>query len=119
MEFEILDSNGNVENAIVADLDYMHAFYSGRFRPRFDQSFVISKSGFINRFTVEEWESISTSTDPVVIEVAKAIEKLEGPIYLKDWFPRAILESLTSKNLLSLERMKSILETQVNFTESV
>lgn len=117
MEFEILDSDGNVQNVIVADINYMEAFYSGRYRQLVDQLYDITKQGFINRFTTEEWNTISSSTDPIIIGIVYDIENINKSLNLRRSFVKDALQILVNKNLLTSERMSVILETPVDFLE--
>lgn len=119
MEFDVLDSEGNIINSIIADIGYMEAFYPNRYCMRVDPNFLISKSGFINRFSVEEWQAISTSTDAIVVAVFNAIQDVSEQINLKQSFAKNILQVLVNKNLLTTERMNAILETPVEFLEKM
>ncbi len=115
MEFEILDSNGNVENVIVADLDYMHAFYSGRFREKQSDK-LISKEGLLNRFTVEEWNTIKESTDPNVVYITSFIES-NRVIDLYSTYTKDMMQALVNKNLLTIERKEVILSGNIDLIE--
>jgi hypothetical protein len=116
--YEILNSEGVVENVIEADEGYMGTFYSGRYRKAYDpfefpKETSVTKNGFMNRFTAEEWDAINNSTNGNV-ERFKRKTSLELMFNLASDETKMDLEMLVAEGVLTEERKQVILTTPLN-----
>ena len=125
MLYEIIDENDEVENTIVASLEFVENNYPGRYREKVEESTSepledrhITRLAFLSRFTDEEAVTIDLASIGATVEAAsmrRYMSKVNAAnfIDLSREDTRAGVIALESAGLLGVGRALEILDVPI------
>lgn len=123
MIYQIFDKNGDLENTIIANQDFVEKHYSGRYvlvgpepEPRVPP--IITKIAFRFRFTNSEYAGIlSASKTDIDVQAWYETFNMIMVVDLDAQFTKEGIEVLVNKNLLTPTRANEILTAPVQANE--
>lgn len=123
MIYQIFDQNGNLENTIVADQEFVEKNYDGRYmlvgpEPEPQIPPIITKIAFRFRFTNSEYAAIlSAAKTDVDVQAWYETFNMIMAVDLNSQYTKQGIEILVSKNLLTQARADEILTAPVQPNE--
>jgi hypothetical protein len=123
MIYQIFDQNGNLENTIVADQEFVEKNYYGRYmlvgpEPEPQIPPIITKIAFRFRFTNSEYAAIlSAAKTDVDVQAWYETFNMIMAVDLNSQYTKQGIEILVSKNLLTQARADEILTAPVQPNE--